>query len=229
MAAPAVLPHGPLVQLSPRVWQLTGSVPGLPIPRNMTLWRMDDGGVWVHSAVACDDPTMAEIEALGPPAVLVVPSDIHRLDAAAWKRRYPAIRVVCPDGAREQVAAVVPVDGPDTDVPGVVTHALPGLKPREHAYELDAGAGRALVFCDALQNVRHQPGLAGLVFSLIGSTGAFGVTRITRWRLVTDAPAFAAWLRARAEEPDLALLCLCHGDPVLADPAVKLRDAADRL
>ncbi|MFN7147680.1 MAG: hypothetical protein ACK4YP_28180 [Myxococcota bacterium] len=229
MTAWNVLPHGPLTQLAPRVWQVTGTLPNLPLPRNMTLWRMDDGRLWVHSAIACDDATMGQIAALGTPAVLVVPSDIHRLDAAAWKQRHPDVRVVCPAASRGKVTDVVPVDGPDTDAPGVVTHAPPGLSEAEHVYEIDVGAGRALVFCDAVQNMRHLPGLAGLFFQLVGSTGFFGVTRIGRWRLVTDAKALAAWLDAAADTPDLALLCLSHGDPVLADPRVKLRAAAARL
>ena len=224
-----VLPHGPLVQLAPRVWQLTGTVPRMALPRNMTLWRMDDGGLWVHSAIACDEPTVAQIEALGPPRVLVVPSGMHRLDAAVWKARWPALRVVCPEGSRAKVTEVLPVDAPDTDVAGVLAHPIPGLKDVEHAYALDAGAGGALVFCDALFNVPHQPGFGGFVLKLIGSTGFFGLTRIGRFALLQDATAYAAWLRARADDPDLALVCLSHGSAVLADPAVKLREAADRL
>ncbi len=223
-----VLPHGPLTQLAPRVWQVTGQTPGFGFPRNMTLWRMDDGGLWVHSAVACDATTMAEIEALGPPAVLVVPANVHRLDAAVWKARYPALRVVCPAGVQEAVARALPVDGTDADVPGVLTHALPGVRPLENAYQVDAGAGHALVFCDALFNVRPTRWVLALVLFLIGGRG-FGMTRVARWRLLRSGPAFAAWLRARAMEPTLALLCLCHGDAVLRDPAPKLREAAAKL
>jgi hypothetical protein len=67
-----------------------------------------------------------------------------------------------------------------------------------------------------------------LVLFLIGGRG-FGMTRVARWRLLRSGPAFAAWLRARAMEPTLALLCLCHGDAVLRDPAPKLREAAAKL
>jgi hypothetical protein len=227
--AARVLPHGPLVQLAPRVWQLTGALPNMALPRTMTIWRMDDGGLWIHSAIACDDATVAEIAALGPPRVLVVPSGAHRLDAATYKARWPELRIVAPEGSRAKAAERLPVDGPDTDVPGVVTHVIAGVKDVEHAYELDAGAGSALVFCDALFNVPHQPGLGGLLLRLVGSSGFFGMTRIGRLALLTDARAYAAWLRARADDPSLALICLCHGEPVLADPAVKLREAAARL
>ena len=145
-----------------------------------------------------------------------------------WKARYPALRVVCPAGVQEAVARALPVDSTDADVPGVLTHALPGVRPLENAYQVDAGAGHALVFCDALFNVRPTRWVLALVLFLIGGRG-FGMTRVARWRLLRSGPAFAAWLRARAMEPTLALLCLCHGDAVLRDPAPKLREAAAKL
>jgi hypothetical protein len=224
-----VLPHGPLVQLAPRLWQVQGTLPGMALPRAMTVWRMEDGGLWVHSAVACDDDTMGELAALGPVRVIVVPNGLHRLDAPAWKARFPEARLVCPDTSRAKVAERVAVDASDADVPGVRTHTPPGLKPGENVYELDVGAGRALVFGDALFNVRHQPGFGGFVLRVLGSSGTFGMTPIARFSLLADSAAFAGWLREVGAWSDLSLLCLCHGDPVLADPGWKLKQAAERL
>ncbi|MDO9280314.1 MAG: hypothetical protein Q7U06_00265, partial [Pseudomonadota bacterium] len=185
-----VLPHGPLTQLAPRIWQVTGTLRGMGLPRNMTIWRMEAGGLWIHSAIACDAATMAEIEALGPPTVLVVPNGYHRLDAAVWKARYPDLLVVCPEESREKVEQVVKIGGLDTEIPGVHVHAPRGLKQTEHVYEVDAGAGNALVVCDALFNVPHQAGFGGLVIRLLGSSGTFGMTRIGRFVLLQDAKAY---------------------------------------
>jgi hypothetical protein len=223
-----VLPHGPLTQLAPRMWQVTGTMKNVPLPRNMTIWRMADGGLWIHSAVACDDATMAEIEALGRPSVLVVPNGFHRLDAGVWKDRYPGMRVVCPEGSRAKVGEVLKVDGLDSEVPGVITHGA-GLKASENIYEVDAGAGNGLVVCDALFNVAHIPGFMGFVLKMIGSTGGFKMTNIARFAVLEDKKAFAQWMEQAAASPDLALLCLSHGDAVLADAARKLKDAAAAL
>jgi hypothetical protein len=194
----------------------------------MTIWRMDGGGLWVHSAVACDDATMAEIETLGRPEVLVVPNGFHRMDCGVWKARYPDLRVVCPEQSRARVEQIVKVDGADTSVDGVVTHAPPGIKETEHVYRMDAGAGQALVTCDALFNLDPQPGFGGFVLGLLGSTGFFGMTRVARFLLLQDAKAFRGWLEETAAT-DLALLCMSHGNPVMADTALKLRAAAGRL
>jgi hypothetical protein len=224
-----VSPHGPLTQLAPRIWQVTGTLRNMALPRSMTIWRLPAGGLWIHSAIACDDTTMAEIEALGPPTVLVVPNGFHRLDAGVWKARYPALHVVCPEESRVKVEQVVKVDGLDTDVPGVHVHAPRGVKHSEHVYELDVGAGHGLVVCDALFNVPHQPGFGGLVLRAMGSSGDFGMTRLGRFLMLTDAKAYRGWLEEMAEHPDLAMVAVSHGDAVLADAARKLKEAAARL
>jgi hypothetical protein len=223
-----VQPHGPLVALGPRLWQVTGEMANPPIPRNMTVWRMDDGGLWIHSAVALDDAGMAALEALGRPAVMVVPNTFHRLDAAVWKARYPDLRVVCPEAARKKVEEVVKVDGNDTDIPGITTHEVAGLKPVEHFYTLDSGAGPALVVTDALFNLDHRPGFSGFVLKVIGSTGSFRMTNIARFALLKDARAYQGWLQRAAQDPP-AVVTVAHGDPVTADVADRLREAAARL
>jgi hypothetical protein len=224
-----VHPHGPLTQLSPRVWQVAGSLPRIPLPRNMTIWKMADGGLWVHSAVACDDATMDEIERLGRPEVLVVPNGFHRADAAVWKDRYPAMRVVCPEAARPKVEEVVKVDGKDTETVGVIVHEVPGIKEGEHVYEVDAGAGHALVMCDLLFNLPHLPGFGGFVLRMLGSTGRFGLTPTGKFLMVKDTRQLRKWLEEEASAPELSLICVGHGEPVLADPALKLKEAAERM
>ncbi|MFZ5478832.1 MAG: hypothetical protein ACOZNI_18815 [Myxococcota bacterium] len=224
-----VLPHGPLVQLAPRLWQLTGSQKGAGgIPRNMTIWRMESGGLWVHSAVAVDEDTLASVTQLGPPEVLVVPNGMHRLDAPAWKQRFPAMRVVAPAPSRAKVEEVVEVDALDTDVPGAEVRVPDGLKAWESCYALDSGAGTALVFCDALFNLEHQPGFRGWVLKTLGSTGKFGITNVGKLFLKPDAPRFAAWLRAQADA-GAGIVCVAHGKPVTADVSARLREAADAL
>lgn len=226
-----ILPHGPLVQLAPRLWQATGELKNPPLPRAMTVWRMDDGGLLVHSVVNLDEAAMAALEALGTPRVMVVPNGFHRMDAAAWKARYPDLRVVCPAAVRAKVEEKVKVDGDDTDLPGVVTHTLPGCKEDEHAYELDSGDGKALLFCDALFNVDHRPGFGGFVLKLVGSTGFFGMTRVGRLALLKDAAPWKAWLAAQAERDDVTLVTVAHGNAVVGKAQVKekLAAAAARL
>jgi hypothetical protein len=63
----------------------------------MTVVRMKDPRLVIFSAISLDKAGIRALEDYGPPAFLVVPNDHHRLDARAWKDRYPDIQVVAPE------------------------------------------------------------------------------------------------------------------------------------
>jgi hypothetical protein len=97
-----VLPHGPLERLAENLWWVQGSLRGMSLKRVMTVARRTDGELVIHSAIAMTEDAMRELEALGEPAFLVVPNRGHRLDAPAYKRRYPSLRAR--DAARREAA-----------------------------------------------------------------------------------------------------------------------------
>src|SRR3954466_11730927 len=105
-----VLNHGPLEQLADNLWRVDGALPGMSLRRTMTVVRRADGSLLLHSPIALDDERQHKLEALGPVAVLVVPNAGHRLDAPAYKERYPAAVTFCPRGGRSKIAEVVAVN-----------------------------------------------------------------------------------------------------------------------
>jgi hypothetical protein len=108
MAAPrpwTVLPHDPWERLTDNVWTVSGALPGVALRRRMTAVKLADGRVVIHGAACLEEPAMRELEAWGEPGVLIVPNPFQRLDAHAWKARYPGITVLC---AKDADAAVSP-------------------------------------------------------------------------------------------------------------------------
>ena len=109
-----VLPHGKLSQIDDNLLSVVGELP-MPLgefPRRMTVARLGDGRLVVFSAIALDEAEMSALEGFGQLSYLVVPSDIHRMDAKIWKERYPSLIVLAPEGARERVQEVVLPLGP---------------------------------------------------------------------------------------------------------------------
>jgi hypothetical protein len=226
-----VLPHGELQPLGDRMWMVTGTLPNMPLPRNMIVFKMDDGGLLIHNAIALNEAAMAKLEALGKPSVLVVPSPHHRLDAPAFKARYPDLHVVAPASARAKVEQKVHVDAAaEEELPkhGIVCHAPRGIKS-ELVYEMPCGDGHALVFNDALFNLQHQPGVGGFFLKLLGSTGYFGVTKTASLFILDDKKAYAGWLREMARKSDVRVITVAHGDAVDRDASAALEGAAARL
>jgi len=92
------------IQLDPGLWIVEGSnvsFYGLPFPTRMTLIRLADGSLVVHSPIAPDDVDFDAVEALGPIAAIIGPNKIHHLFMPAWIERYPDAAVY---GTAELVA-----------------------------------------------------------------------------------------------------------------------------
>ncbi|NCG19143.1 MAG: hypothetical protein GWP91_09035 [Rhodobacterales bacterium] len=230
-----LFPHGPLTEVIPGIWQVTGSLrpAGDGLPRNMVVWKLPDGGVCIHNGVVLDDKTQAELEALGTPTVLIVPNGFHRSDAAVYKARYPNLTVVAPRAAIKAVAKVVPVDQAcEEALPAYSIDVLTpdGLKPSELVYKVKTATGHVLLVTDMLFNLDHMPGVIDWILRHITtSTGHFGVTRLGRWLMLKNGVELAAWIHKRADEPGLQGVGVGHGAVVVDDVAQQLHSAADRI
>lgn len=228
-----VSPHLPIEKLEANLWRVQGSLPGMALKRVMTLVRLEDGRIVVHSGIALDEESMAEIEAWGEPAVLMVPNAYHRLDAPAWVTRYPKIEVRCPSGARSKVEAVVRVDGDYSDLElgaSLQVEILDGTKEAEGVLNVRSQSGATLVFNDAVFNMPHAKGMAGWFFrNVTASTGGPRVSRLFRWFAVKDRTAFAAHLARLADTPDLIRIIVSHHRMITDRPAESLRQVAASL
>ena len=231
-----VLEHGPLEQIASNLWRIEGEIPKMAIRRVMTLVRMSDNRLVIHSGIAINDEIRSQIEALGEPAFLIVPNAYHRMDAAAFKARYPNLVVLCPAAAQKKVEKVVAVNGCYADFPAdplVELLPLRGLKNREGVIivrEPGREPGRErlfLVFNDTLFNMPHLHGFTGFILQHITqSTGGPRITRIARWFLIADKRAFAAHLRELAALPGLTAVIVSHHLPILEDSRGVLESVA---
>lgn len=79
-------------RLADGLWHVphTFKVNGLPVTTHMTVARLADGGLWLHSPVPLSSGQQAAIEALGPVRHIVAPSKTHHLFLADCARAFPA-------------------------------------------------------------------------------------------------------------------------------------------
>jgi hypothetical protein len=61
---------------------------GLHLGTRMTVVRLANGDLWVHSPIALTDELGAAVDALGPVRHIVAPSLYHHLSAGEWHKRY---------------------------------------------------------------------------------------------------------------------------------------------
>ena len=224
---------GGLRAIADNLWVVDGTIqmPPGPLPRRMTIARLASGDLVVFSAIALDEAGMAEVNALGRPAFLVVPNAFHRQDAPEWKRRYPNMVVVAPELARAAVDEVVRVDDTlgDFGDPTVRFVAIPGTQG-ESALIVQHRTGATLVVNDLIANVQDARGIMKLVLTLMGFAGSRPqVPRMFKQRAVTDAALVATQFRQWADIPGLARIVVSHGVIIEDGPSQLLQRLADRL
>ena len=229
----AVFPHGDLIPLAKNLWWVKSAQKGMPLPRNMIVYRLPSGELVLHSVVCLDAARMAALEQLGTPKYMIVPNEGHRTDAPRYKARYPQLKVLSPSGCKAKVEQVIPVEALCEDVLpglGIVCHVPDGAKPPSHefVYEVEVEGGKALIFNDLLGDGPLQKGFQGAIFNFLGPGGSLGVPRIVRYFFVADKKKVRGFLERLAERP-WQVLTLSHGDPITADCAQRLKQAAARL
>jgi hypothetical protein len=88
-----------LIPFADELWTDTRSAKflGVETGSRMTVIRMKSGGLFVHSPVALDDTTRAQVDALGEVRAVVAPSLFHHLHVGAWMKQYPKAQYcACP-------------------------------------------------------------------------------------------------------------------------------------
>jgi len=229
-----VLPHDPIQEIEDGILTVTGDIP-MPLAhlkRRMTVVRLRDKRLVIYSAIALNEDEMAFLESYGTPAFLVVPSDMHRMDAHIWKDRYPSIKVVAPEGARAKVEEVVPVDttAPDFGDPTVTFATVPGVEGHEGALLVHTAQGATLIVNDLVGNIHDAHGVGGWVLKKAGFAGDDPqIPRVVKKKIVEDERALGEQLQRWADIPTLARIIVSHGEVIDADPRGTLRGLASSL
>ncbi len=228
-----VFRHWPIERLEDNLWRVQGTLPGIPLYRVMTVIKRADGTLVIHGGIALEEDAMKEIEAWGTPAVLVVPNQAHRLDAARFKARYPNLRVYCPRPAKKKVEEIVPVDATYESFPNgddLRVEPLDGLKGAEGVFVVQSGARTSLIFNDAVFNMAHRKGLPGFIFKyLTQSSGGPRVSRLVKLFFVKQKGAFRAHLERLSELPNLVRVIVAHHETITENPSAALKTAASTL
>lgn len=215
--------HGPLEQLADNLWWVTGTLPRMSLTRNMVIARRTDGTLVIHNGIALDDTEQMKLDALGRPAFLLVPNGWHRLDAPAYKARYPQLRVFTPAGSRDKAAQVVTVDGTYDEFPhddAVRLETLHGVKDFEGAMVVRSSDGVTVVLTDAVFNMDKKADFFGNLFTrALGSAPGPRVSRLMNLVAIRDKAALRADLERYAALPDLQRVIVAHEKCASGDAA----------
>ena len=232
--ASQVLPHDPIEKLSENLWRVEGALPYLGGRRVMTVARLTNGRLVIHSAIRLREDAMRELEAFGEPAVLLIPHTRHRMDAPYFVQRYSKLRVLAPRSVVPKAREVVAVDGTYEDFEGddtVGLSMLDGIGGYEGALIVRSNDGTTVILNEVVFDMSPPKNFAlRLLTRLAGLRPGPRVTPIVRIELVTDRFALRKHLERLAAIPDLTRLIVSHEKmSVGGRAAAALKEAARTL
>ncbi len=174
-------------QLGQDIWELNrpfGAL-GIELGHRMTVVRLTDGTLWVHSPVALDDEVRDSLAKLGEVSCFVAPSTFHDLYWPSYFEAYPDALFHCAQGVKEE----------HRDLPfhETLSDSAPSLWESEFEQLTLAGIpkanevvflhrpSRSLIVADMVFNIGRETNfLSRLTFRMAGVYAKVAVSRFYR-------------------------------------------------
>lgn len=141
----------------------------LPFPTRMTIVRLPDGAIWIHSPTVAADALVKRVRELGPVRWLIAPNTIHYWWIPDWKAAFPEAQVWAAPGLARAAKRELTID-----------HELGDAAPPAWAETID----QVLVEGDMLTEVNffHRPSRTLILTDLIENFEPERVRpRLLRW------------------------------------------------
>jgi hypothetical protein len=217
------------LQIGEDLWSTTRPMRfwGIETGTRMTVVRLRDGGLFVHSPVALDSATRAAVDALGPVRRIAAPSKFHHVFVPAWSAAYPEALLCCCPGLVEKRKDVrwqhVLGDQPDEGWRSDLEQVHFGARTLEDEVVFFHPRSRTLVCSDMVFNLRRHPSrLTRAAARLLGNREP-GATYLEH-AMIRNRPAARAQID-RMLAWDFDSIVLAHGEPVLEGGREVLRRA----
>lgn len=188
---------------------------GLEVGARMTVIRLPDATLLLHSPVAAETELVREVEALGEVRHLVAPNRFHHLFVGDWKRACPEAAIYVAPGLETkrpelEIAAVLG-DQPESGWRSALDQVLLGGFPLSNEVVFFHRPSATLLATDLAFHIGPTSApLTRLAFRLGGSYGRLAPTLIERL-LVRDREAFRQSLERILAWP-FERVVVAHGD-----------------
>jgi len=211
---------GEVRKLAPDLWVVARPF-RLPVVRaevgtRMTIVRLADGGLFLHSPIQLDQGLQQAIDRLGEVRAIVAPSRVHHLFVGDYITAYPQAKSYAAPGLPER-RREIKFDAVLTDIEPnlwcgqLEQHVFRGVPVLNEVVFFHA-ASRTVIFTDLVFNLpvsarRNAP----VFFWILDAPGKFGPHRFIRRRAIRDRVATHQSVE-RILQWDFNRVIMSHGD-----------------
>lgn len=209
-----------LNELGTNIWTLDGPeviFAGAAMHTRMTVVRLDNGDLWIHSPIELSEPVLSSVKELGGSvSALIAPNKFHHMFMSAWQEAYPAAQVYAEPQVHKKIPALSCAEE--------ITNSTPEQYSDEIDQVLFSGnrlfqeavffhkASHTLILTDLMLNLKAER-VKFWPRQFLKFEGAIypngGVTRLYRWLTLDRAKAKQALSQIQAWEPKQ--ITFCHG------------------
>lgn len=200
---------------------------GVETGTRMTVIRLSDGSLFVHSPVALDGTLKAFVEQLGPVKAIVAPSLFHHLYVGPWMQAFPHALVCCTPGLEKKRPELhwhrVLSDVAEPEWEGELEQVYFAARKLENEVVFFHRKSRTIVCSDLLFHLSsHRSGFTRFVAFLLGNRKP-GATFLERFLIRDRKGAREQISRMLQWNPERIILA--HGEMIESDGLDVLRNA----
>ncbi len=209
-------------QIDEDIWTMDGPevvFAGAPMHTRMTVVRLYDGRLWVHSPIELSECVLGFVRSLGGDvAALIAPNKFHYMFIDPWREAFPDARVFAEEDLVQKVRSLADAE--------ILTDTAPDVYSGDVDQVVFAGnrmfqevvffhrASRSLIFTDLMVNLKTD-GMKLIPRLFLEFEGVTfpngGVPRLYRWFSHRRETAREALKVIKEWQP--ARLLFCHGEP----------------
>lgn len=215
-------------QIGTNIWVHEDSMKmmGTQLGLRMTVIRLADGSVWVHSPTAIDPELQQQVDEIGPVKHLIAANNHHCKWLQDWNEAYPDAELYVSAGIPHKV----PLSNYHILQPGMENawaedidrKTMPSV-PMFHETVFFHKPSQSLIVTDLIQNypdTSHLTGLVGVmskyVFEPIGFKGCCVAPPLKMGFIIKDKPAFERFIQ-QIQNWDFQRIVVTHGDIIEED------------
>lgn len=224
---------GQINSFAPGIW--VGHQPlrvgGFEVGHRMTVIRLSDGSLVVHSPIEGNAHLAYEFTAIGEMKYIVAPSKMHDLHLEDWLMRFPEARLLHTPGLPQTLrmqGRTSPITEKTKKLFGSdLEFELIGGMPSVDEIVFFHAPSRTLIVADLLFNLPPAGGWQGILQSLNGIKGRVAVSKFFR-RFIKEKAAFKQSIE-RVLAWDFDRLVVGHGNNLESGAKAAVTQALSRI